>query len=149
MTFLQVLRPFKLVNQSVFRKTGSMLMANLLGIKHANSGQADICQNVLLLINFLLDKAPFYPIIQAVVKQNHFSVLTLSQTANFRPFEIESVCRRQFLIWWKWQKVLQTARKHCGKRRNCSLRVISPFPIVFSKDLYCRLIKTRACLGKG
>ena len=40
-------------------------------------------------------------------------------------------------------------RKHCGKRRNCSLRAISPFPTVFSKDLYCRHVKTRACLGKG
>ena len=36
-----------------------------------------------------------------------------------------------------------------GKRRNCSLRAISPFPAVFSKDLYCRHVKTRACLGKG
>ena len=24
-------------------------------------------------------------------------------------------------------------RTHCGKRRNCSLRAISPFPTVFSK----------------
>ena len=31
------------------------------------------------------------------------------------------------------------------KSRNCSLRVISPFPT----DLYCRHVKTRACLGKG
>ena len=38
-------------------------------------------------------------------------------------------------------------RKHCGKRRNCSLRAISPFPTVFSKDMYCRQVKTRACLG--
>ena len=38
---------------------------------------------------------------------------------------------------------------HCGKRRNGSFRAISPFPSVFSKDLYCRLVKTRACLGKG
>ena len=29
------------------------------------------------------------------------------------------------------------------------LRAISPFPTVFSKDLYGRHIKTRACLGKG
>ena len=36
-----------------------------------------------------------------------------------------------------------------GKRRNCSLRAISPFPTVFSKDLKYRQIKTRACLGKG
>ena len=40
-------------------------------------------------------------------------------------------------------------RKHCGKRRNCSLRAISPFPTVFSKESYCRQVKTRVCLGKG
>ena len=40
-------------------------------------------------------------------------------------------------------------RKHCEKRRNCSLRAISPFLSVFSKDLYCRHVKTRAILGKG
>ena len=70
---------------------------------------------------------------------------TLSQTTNFRPFQTEGVCRRQFRSWWKWKKVLQTDRKHCGKRRNCSLREISPFPTVLSKDLSCRHIKTRAC----
>ena len=46
-------------------------------------------------------------------------------------------------------KVLQRGRKHCGKKRNCLLRAISLFPTVFSKDLYCRHVKTRACLGKG
>ena len=40
-------------------------------------------------------------------------------------------------------------RKHCWKRRNCSLRAISPFPTVFSKDLYWRHVKTSACLGNG
>ena len=35
------------------------------------------------------------------------------------------------------------------KRRNCSLRAISRFLTVFSKDLYCRHVKTRACLGKS
>ena len=32
-------------------------------------------------------------------------------------------------------------RKHCGKRRNFSLRAISPFPTVFSKDLYCKHVE--------
>ena len=32
-------------------------------------------------------------------------------------------------------------RKHCGKRRNCSLQAISPFPMVFSKGLFPRGIK--------
>ena len=40
-------------------------------------------------------------------------------------------------------------RKRCGKSRNCSLRAISAFSTVFSKDLYCRHVKTRAYLGKG
>ena len=31
-------------------------------------------------------------------------------------------------------EVLQKGRKQCGKRRNCSLRAIFPFPTVFSKD---------------
>ena len=49
----------------------------------------------------------------------------------------------------KGKKVLQTGRKHCGKRENCSLRAISPFPTEFSKDLYGRQLKTRPCLGNG
>ena len=77
------------------------------------------------------------------------NALTLSQTSNFRLIQIERVCRRQFQFCLKCQKALLTGRKHCGKRRNCSLRAISPFPIVFSKVLYCRHVKTRACLGKG
>ena len=46
-------------------------------------------------------------------------------------------------------KSIQMGRKRCGKRRNCSIRAISPFPTVFSSDMYCRHVKTRACLGKS
>ena len=52
---------------------------------------------------------------------------------NFRLFQTERVCRRQFQIWRKWQKAIQMGRKHCGKRRNCPLRAISPFPSVFKR----------------
>ena len=47
----------------------------------------------------------------------------------------------------KMADILQMGRKHCGKRRNYLLRAISPFPTVFSKDMSCRHVKTRACLG--
>ena len=43
---------------------------------------------------------------------------------------------------------LQKGRKHCRKRKNCSSRAMSPFPIVFSKDMYCRHFKTRVCLNQ-
>ena len=49
----------------------------------------------------------------------------------------------------KWQKVIQTGRKQCGKRRNCSLRAISPFPAVFSKGLFPRGVKRCHCVGIG
>ena len=79
----------------------------------------------------------------------HHSLLSLSQTINFRCFQTKRVCRQQSQISWIWHKVLQIGRKHCGKWRNCLSQAISPFPTVFSKDLYCRHVKTRACLGKG
>ena len=88
-----------------------------------------------------------------VVKTRDCSVmgvlLTHYQMTNFGLFQTERVCRQQFWIWWKWKKVLQKGRKHCGKRRNCSLWAISPFPTVFSNEFHCRQVKTRVCLGKG
>ena len=77
------------------------------------------------------------------------SDLTLSQTTNFRLFKTERVCRRQFQIWRKWHKVIQTGRKHCGTKRNCSLRAISPCPTVFSKGLFPRDVKRCHCEGMG
>ena len=44
---------------------------------------------------------------------------------------------------------VQGLRKYCRKRRNCSLPAISPFPTVFSKDLYCRQRKNQGLFGKG
>ena len=75
--------------------------------------------------------------------------LTHYQRTNFRLFQTERVCRRQFQIWRKWKKVIQMGRKHCGKRRNCSLRAISPFPTVFSKSLFPRGVKRCHCVGIG
>ena len=80
-------------------------------------------------------------LIEFANKIDRNTMLTLSQTMNFRLFQTERVCRWQFQIWWKWQKTFQMGRKYCGKRRNCSLRAISPFPAVFSKDLNCRHVK--------
>ena len=32
--------------------------------------------------------------------------------------------------------IICLSRKHCGKRRNCSLQAISPFPTIFLKTAY-------------
>ena len=72
-----------------------------------------------------------------------------SQTTNFILFQTEKVCRRQFQICSKWWKALQTGRKHCGKRRNCSSRAISTFPPVFSKGFFPRGVRRCHCVGMG
>ena len=36
-----------------------------------------------------------------------------------------------------------------GKGEIARYEQMSPFPTVFSKVLYCRHVKTRACFGKG
>ena len=36
-------------------------------------------------------------------------------------------------IWTNEDTIIWLSRKHCGKRRNCSLRAISPFTTMFSK----------------
>ena len=89
---------------------------------------------------------------QKTVKHyNNYDVIILLithyQTTNFRLFQTEWACRQQFQIWRKRQKVIQMGRKHCGKRRNCSLRAISPFPRMFSKVLFFQLQKTNKILN--
>ena len=39
--------------------------------------------------------------------------------------------------WTNGDTFICLSRKHCGKRRNCSLRAISPFPTMFSKAVCC------------
>ena len=77
------------------------------------------------------------------------SFLTHYQTTNFRLFQIKKFADDYFKYDEKWQKVIQTVRKHCGKRRNCSLWAISPFPTVFSKGLFPRGVKRCHSVGIG
>ena len=40
-------------------------------------------------------------------------------------------------IWTNGDTITCLRRKHCGKRRNCLLRAISPFPTMFLKAVFC------------
>ena len=62
--------------------------------------------------------------------------LSLSQMTNFGFCQTERVCRWQFQMGWKWQKVIQTGRKHCGKKEK--LLVMSNFS--FSHSVLERLV---------
>ena len=83
------------------------------------------------LISFVSRCLPFWPPNHMILNMALSVATTLIhyQTTNFRLFQTERVCRRQFQIWRKWQKVIQMGRKHCWKRKNRSLRssyVIQP-----------------------
>ena len=74
---------------------------------------------------------------------------TLSQTKNFRLFQTERLCRRQFQIWWKWKKVLQTGRKKLLEKEK--LLVLSNF--FFFCSVFKRLVlqsrENQGLFGKG
>ena len=40
-------------------------------------------------------------------------------------------------IWTNGDTFICLSRNHCGKRRNCSLQAISPFPTMFSTQAVC------------
>ena len=130
----------KLSNNSI---SLSLLHSHFFLSRSSNKVPFCVTSHIFIMIREWANPSPHNSISAAYDK------LTLSQTTNFRFFKTERVCRRHIQIWWKWEKVLQMGRKQCVKRRNCLLRAISPFPIVFSKCLYSRHVKTRVCLGKG
>ena len=55
---------------------------------------------------------------------------------NFRLFQIEKLCRRQFQIWRKWQKIIQTGRKNCGKGEIARYEQFLLFPQCFQKACF-------------
>ena len=131
-----------------------MTISNLMKMAQSSSnGLKTLWEKKKLLVrsNFSFSHSVFKrPLLQTHKNQGLFGKrLTHYQTTNFRLFQTERVCRQQFQIWRKWHKVIQTGRKHCGKRRNFSLRAISPFPTVFSKGLFPRGVKRCHFVGMG
>ena len=78
-------------------------------------------------------------------------------TIKFHTSESSPFPKRQILDAFKLTEIAddkfksnENGRKFSKlENRNCSLRAISLFLTVSSKDLYCRHVKTRACLGDG
>ena len=128
---------FLLFPQCVQRPSSGAVNSGLIGKRLNFRYFGNICDMLLIVIN---------KVFRLVFPQG---LLTHYQMTNCRLFQTVRVCRWQFQIWRKWQNVIQMGRKHCGKRRNCSLRAISPFPTVFSKGLFPRGVKRRHCVGMG
>ena len=52
-------------------------------------------------------------------------------------------------LWANGHAIVWLSRKYCGKRRNCSLWAISPFPTMFSKAVWYWCFKMSICGVKG
>ena len=76
------------------------------------------------------------------------SHLTFSQLTILDAFKLKEIADDNFKFDVNGRKFSNTVEK-AARRRNCSLQAISPFPTVFSNDLYCRNVKTRVCMGNG
>ena len=73
--------------------------------------------------------------------------LTLSQTTNLRLVQTERA-DDNFNFVENGRKLFIQIENTVGKGEIARNEQFLLFP-VFSKDLYCRHVKTRACLGKG
>ena len=63
-------------------------------------------------------------------------LLTHYQTTNFRLFQTERVCQRQFQVGQKWQKVIQMGGKHVGKGEIARYKQFLLFPQCFQKACF-------------
>ena len=90
-----------------------------------------------------------------MMDQSQFSYLCIS-ALNPLPdgkildsFKLKEFADDNFKFDENCRKLSKWVENTVGKRRNCSLRAISPFPIVFSKDLFPRGVKRCHCVGMG
>ena len=82
------------------------------------------------------------------LKQIADNILTLSQMTNFRPYQTERVCRRQFQINENGRQLSKWVENTVGKGKIAHYEQFLLFPQCF-QVLCSRHVKTRPCLGKG
>ena len=73
--------------------------------------------------------------------------LILSQTTNFRLFQKRKFAQDIFKFDKNGRKFSKQVENNVGKGEIVLYEQFLLFPVL-SKDLYCRCVKTRACLGK-
>ena len=110
--FGKELRTLRKMNLKTWLVKEEMLVSSIYSFSHNDFYRCNICNLQLLLIdsvkNIVISQSVISSLQHKIFK---FVYLTLSQTTNFRLFQTERVCRRQFQISWKWKKVIQTGYK--------------------------------------
>ena len=81
-----------------------------------------------------------------VLRSYHGS--TLPNDKKYDQFEFKEFEDNKLNITKKLKFVLGKSRKQCRKRRKCWLPAFSPFPTMFSRGLFIRVVKSKACVVK-
>ena len=68
---------------------------------------------------------------------------------NLSLVQIKSIWKQQNKCEQKLEICSGKGRKHCGKRGKCWLPAFSPFPTMFSKGFFLRVVKSRNCMVKS
>ena len=76
-------------------------------------------------------------------------MFTISQTKNFRLFRIKEFADDNFNLDENGEKFSKRTENTVGKGEIAHRELFLLFLLCFQKTLFCRLVKTRACLGKG
>ena len=82
-----------------------------------------------------------------MISQNECSSFPKRQILNSS--KLKDFADDNFKFDYNYRQLSKGGRKHSGKRRNCSLRAISPIPTVFSKRLVLQIRKDNGFFGKG
>ena len=78
-----------------------------------------------------------------------FYFLTLSQMTNLDSSKLKEFANNNFKFDENGREFSKQVKNTVGKGKIACYEQISPFPTVFSKELYCKHVKNRVCLGKG
>ena len=87
----------------------------------------------VLEVFFPLPRVTVWTLFHTFVAGLSSTLLNISQTTNFRCFQTEIVCRRQFQIWWKWQKFSKLVENTVGKGEIVCYEKFLIFPQCFQK----------------
>ena len=103
------------------------------------SGRVETFVADVTIKNLGISKESLFCASRNVVKNDVFRLIfsPFTSHANFRLFDSAANKDMMAKLCTNGDTIICLLRKNCGKRRNCSLRAISPFPTMFSKAVCC------------
>ena len=84
-----------------------------------------------------------------VCRYQHFQVNPLPNDKILDMFKLKALADDKIKVTKKTDICFGKGKKQCGKRRNCWLPAFSPFPTLFLKGYFLRVVKSRDCVVKS